>query len=415
MSRSNKIGVGVLGLLLSCLLCAGGIIVAGRLGWLPISSPLLPFASAPVIPNTESPSDTPSIVTRIIDDEAWIIGAPTSTVIPLNAPTATPTWIAVLLPLVPYEPTHTPIPTHTPTPTPTPIGSGMGKIVFVNEDPSGDKIISNIFVMDSDGSNQINITNNSDPLISPYFPNWSASGDQIIFTRGDETGGGNKSEIFIMDVDGSDVQKLSPAPQSTDEAGAEGNLRDYYADMSPQGDLIAFNSNRHSLSSVSEDAEIYLLDMSSKVLTQLTNDLGDSQNPSWSPDGGQIAFMSSRDGDWEIYLMQPDGSGLQQLTENTYADRFPRWSPDGSTIIFHSDRDGNIELYTITIADRVESKLTDNPATDASASWSPDGEWVVFASARDGDDDIYIMKIDGSGVKNLTDNSTNDFLAYWSP
>ena len=110
MSRTKKISLGILVLLSACCICVGGIGVADRLGLMPEPSPTLPTSSTPIIPNTESPTDTPVIVTVVIDDSDWVIETPTPTVIPTDTPTATPTWIAVLLPIIPNDPTLTPTP-----------------------------------------------------------------------------------------------------------------------------------------------------------------------------------------------------------------------------------------------------------------------------------------------------------------
>jgi Tol biopolymer transport system component len=70
-------------------------------------------------------------------------------------------------------------------------------------------------------------------------------------------------------------------------------------------------------------------------------------NPSWSPDGRQLAFESQRSGRIAIYVINADGSGERQLTHNVADDTHPAWSPDGSTILFDSNRDGVWNLYTI--------------------------------------------------------------------
>ena len=72
-------------------------------------------------------------------------------------------------------------------------------------------------------------------------------------------------------------------------------------------------------------------------------------SPSWSSDGGRIAFDSLRDGNGEIYVMNADGSGQTRLTDDPGFDGSPSWSPDGSRIAFQSFRDGdaNPEIYVM--------------------------------------------------------------------
>ena len=83
------------------------------------------------------------------------------------------------------------------------------------------------------------------------------------------------------------------------------------------------------------------------ILRRLTNSAGFDGYPSWSPDGGHIAFASPRDGNHEIYVMGSDGSNPRRLTNSAGDDRLPSWSPDGGHIAFASDRDGDSEIYVI--------------------------------------------------------------------
>ena len=64
----------------------------------------------------------------------------------------------------------------------------------------------------------------------------------------------------------------------------------------------------------------------------------------WSPDGGNLAYMSNHTGDWEVYLVSTAG-GFARLTENPAADGLPAWAPDGSGLAFVSNRDGAWGLY----------------------------------------------------------------------
>ncbi len=100
MSRVRKIGLGALGVIVSCCICVGGVNVADRLGLMPEPSPTLPSTHTPTNLITESPTDAP--VTSDVVEEA-----PSPTDVPTVAPTATPTLNAVLLPIIQNAPTPT--------------------------------------------------------------------------------------------------------------------------------------------------------------------------------------------------------------------------------------------------------------------------------------------------------------------
>ena len=66
--------------------------------------------------------------------------------------------------------------------------------------------------------------------------------------------------------------------------------------------------------------------------------------PAWSPDGGKIAFVSTRDGNPEIYVMNADGTGVVNLSTNAASDLGPAWSPDGTRLAFHSNQIGRAHV-----------------------------------------------------------------------
>jgi Tol biopolymer transport system component len=148
---------------------------------------------------------------------------------------------------------------------------------------------------------------------------------------------------------------------------------------------------------------------------RLTYDEAVDGGPAWSPDGGQIAFYSARDGYTEIYVMDADGGNVRRLTDNSAADFSPIWSPDGRQIVFQSERDGNFEIYVMDADGGNVRRLTDDPAADGAPAWSPDGRQITFYSARDGDFEIYVMDADGGNVRRLTDSAGDDYSPAWRP
>jgi len=180
-----------------------------------------------------------------------------------------------------------------------------------------------IYVMNSDGSDQINLTKN---LANDGWPKWSPNGTQIVFASYRD--GRSNSEIYIMNADGSGVSQLTNTPGSNNED----------VSWSPDGKKIAFKSYRDG------DWEIYVMNSDGTAQNRLTRSPGEDSWPSWSPNGTQLAFLSQRDSSGDlglpaIYVMNQDGLGQKPLT-SPEGFSGPAWSPDGTKIVFFSVRNG---------------------------------------------------------------------------
>jgi hypothetical protein len=126
----------------------------------------------------------------------------------------------------------------------------------------------------------------------------------------------------------------------------------------PVTNQVVFASNR------SGNYEIYLLDPTTGLTTQITNLPASDVEPGWSPDGTLIAFASDRDGDFELYIMRADGTDVRQITNNTSEDRQPRWQPDGLSLVFVSNVNGQWDLYSISADGATVRQLTNDPADE---------------------------------------------------
>ena len=164
-----------------------------------------------------------------------------------------------------------------------------------------------------------------------------------------------------------------------------------------------------------KDSDLYLSDLNGNDATKLTDTPGMDWDPSWSPDGTQIAFSLEVGDTWEIAVVNVEDGSVTNLTENGFFDGRPRWSPDGKQILFESDRDGDWELYVMDSNGENVIQITENASSDWSASWSPDGAWIVYVSGQDGDDDIFLVRSDGTHQRRLTQNAAHDQSPVWVP
>jgi Tol biopolymer transport system component len=128
----------------------------------------------------------------------------------------------------------------------------------------------------------------------------------------------------------------------------------------------------------------------------------DVQGAAWSPDGRRIALsaIAENDHDPEIFIVDADGSGLRRVTNNHLSDRQPTWSPDGGRLAFASARTGLFQIYSMR-ADGTRQRRLSHQADDCETpAWSPNGRWIVF-SCQLGYWKLVRMRPDGSGERRL--------------
>jgi hypothetical protein len=247
---------------------------------------------------------------------------------------------------------------------------------------------SGIWIMDSDGSNQEQVTSGG----NDSQPDVSSDGQSIVFSDNAAI-----SNIWSADIDGSNLDQLT-------NSTATGEFN-FDPEFSPDGTQIVFYSNRSGTS------HIWVMDADGTNPVQLTT-LGDNGAPSWSPDGSQIVFVSTRNGNREIYVMDADGSDQTRITTNTAEDRFPDFSPDGTKIVFDTFRNGHFDVWVMEADGTNEVRLTTDTGTDSRPAWSPDGQFIAFTSDRSGTQTIWVMDAGGSNQTNASLTGSDSFATW---
>lgn len=159
------------------------------------------------------------------------------------------------------------------------------------------------------------------------------------------------------------------------------------------GGHLVFESRRQDTNgdgviNLQDGVHLYRLDLSTNALTQLTSGDHFDRQPSWSPDGSQIAFVSNREGNYDIYVIGSDGSDLRRLTTSPDDEEEPKWSPDGTQIAYalvKTLESGLQErhLYLMAADGRGSRPLTTGLDNDFDPSWSPDGRYLAFIREQD--------------------------------
>jgi len=228
-----------------------------------------------------------------------------------------------------------------------------------------------VFQSDLDGDNDIYLLKASglqrltDDPASDEFPRWSPEGRTIAFTSNRS----GRYQIYVMDADGSNVRQVTKGEHDAIEEG-------WY----PDGKRLAYTEQRKKM--IGRSYALWTVDLASGATTRLLPDFdGSSALPDFSPAAPLLAFTGKRTMGWDAFRADISTGGIIPLTEGGKACR-PRFSPDGAQIAYvSSTADGKGDIWLMNSDGGAKERLTERPETfDYFPAWSLDGKWIVFAS-----------------------------------
>ncbi len=277
-----------------------------------------------------------------------------------------------------------------------------------------------IFVSNDDGSRRRRLTQHK--VAFDRIPRWSPDGTQITFYRYLNSRDQATAEIFVMNADGTDPQRLT-----------YNNALDVTPAWSPDGTQIAFTSAR------SGAWEVFVLDVETHAVTQITagGREAESATPSWSPDGMQLTFerfipVANGIAPKTIYVMDADGHRQRPILPNPPQNGpptfryFPRWSADGLRILFYEARwfpDGDVKRFCIKRIGGSKQELTainrrlGENFIISGASWMEGDNAVLFSLKRLNKNapnyDIYRYTLATRGLQKLHSDPSDERWPDW--
>ncbi|MFV1994554.1 MAG: peptidase M28, partial [Verrucomicrobiales bacterium] len=281
-----------------------------------------------------------------------------------------------------------------------------------------------------------------------YF---SADGSRIIF-QSEREPDNPFFQIYLLDLDTGDTERISPGHGKTTCSWIHpGGDKILFASTQDDPDALAEQKEEYQLRAAATERryswdydeffDIYQYDLASKTYTNLTNARGYDAEGSYSPDGQWIAFASNRhayDGTdqlsaagqkWfamnpsfamDIYLMRADGSDLRRLTEVPGYDGGPFFSADGSTICWRrfNEEGDRAEIWTMDLDGSHQRQLTKLGAMSWAPYFHPGGDYLIFATNLHGFANFELYLVDAAGEKKpvrVTDSEGFDGLPCFSP
>ena len=221
------------------------------------------------------------------------------------------------------------------------------------------------------------------------------------------------------------------------------------AKLSPDGRQVAYTVSVIDSEAEKEHSAIWLADVATGETRQFTNGTAKDSDPQWSPDGKQIAFLSSRGEKPQIYVISADGGEAKAITSlKQGVGSGAAWSPDGKHIAFtavpieeprdpkkpyrvdrHIYRFNEMEylddvvqsLYVIEVEGGTPRRLSDDRNLNSAPQWSPDGNEILFATSMAINDHralfprLRAVDVESGSIRELTGDWGIVGAAAWTP
>jgi TolB protein len=271
-------------------------------------------------------------------------------------------------------------------------GAFATRIGYVSVDGAPPAQRYQLLLADADGENIRVILESAQPIMSPA---WSSDGEWVAYVSFEN----HASAVYVQRVRTGERRLVSA------RAGINGAPA-----FSPDGRKLAL-----TLSGSSGNADIYVLDLTTQLLTRITDDPAIDTEATWAPDGKQLYFTSDRAGGPQIYRVAAQGGeSARRLSFGVpYAAR-PRVSPDGMQVAMVV-RDGS--GYHIAAQDLAGGalRMLTRGSLDESPSFAPNGAQIIYAARERGQAILAMVSADGQVTQRLKADRGEVRDPVWGP
>ena len=279
---------------------------------------------------------------------------------------------------------------------------------------------------------------------------WSYDGKSIVFQKTNPKEGVFCDQIFVGKVPVTDAQKFTSTMIGT------GKGRSTCAYFLPDGKHIIYASTHLGADScppvpdrakygnkyiwpLYNSYDIFMADMSGKIVKQMTSAKGYDAEATLSPDGKKMIYCSDKSGDLELYVMDVKSGKEIRVTNELGYDGGAWFSPDGTKIVWRASRpktpeaikeykellaEGmvaptNMEVFVANADGSNTKQITALGQANWAPNFTPDGKHIIFCSnheyKRGFPFNMYLIDLEGKGLEKISRDKGFDAFPMFSP
>lgn len=273
-------------------------------------------------------------------------------------------------------------------------GAFNTKILYVNVTENNGKRQYQLIHADADGERPQALLTSTEPIMSPA---WSADRQQVAYVSFE----GGRAEVWVQPV----YTNERPVPRRKVASFPGLNSAPSWA---PDGRRLALTLSKDG------NPEIYVLDLDTEQLTQITRHPAIDTTPVWTPDGRSIIFMSDRHGGAQLYRVSDKGGEPHRLTTAGRYNVDPAISADGKQLAMVHRSEGGDRIAVLDLETEQFRILTDGPL-DESPSFAPNGAMIIYTTSRGNGRQLATVSLYGKINQPLSLTHSNARAAAWSP
>lgn len=205
------------------------------------------------------------------------------------------------------------------------------------------------------------------------------------------TKAGGRYTLWVADSDGEGAQAALASPEPIISPS-----------WSPNGGQLAY------VSFESRKPVVYVHEVASGRRRVIANFRGSNSAPAWSADGGSLVATLSRDGGSQLFRIDLTSGEARRLTTSAGIDTEPAFSADGSALYFVSDRGGSPQIYRMPAQGGPAERVTFNGSYNISPAPSPDGRWLAYISRVGGQFRLHLMDLTSGQITALTETAADE-------